>query len=171
MLHVDGWTCPTDKNRFCLGVIRNVSPHPVVELIKRRICNGIDVIEINGRISIKNITDFSIFIQSKYVNEVMHVEDACVQKIESGYEVDIFDLSYFQTKLENTLDSGYENVYHLKNFCTIYLSFIKGWGPFYKRQDLPSLPLWLEFKLIQPLKLLDKTLREMTSPDIKIELL
>ena len=70
MVMVDGWTCPSDSNRLCLGVLRNPTPHPDVENIKRHICNGIEIAVVQSRITIKNITEYAIFVQSQHVNKL-----------------------------------------------------------------------------------------------------
>ena len=102
---------------------------------------------------------------------MMGYEESNVQKVGSGYEVDVFNETFFQSKIENTLNAGYEEVYQLKSFCTIYVSFIKGWGRYYKRKDLSSVPIWLEFKFVKPLQALDNILRELTLPDVKTEVI
>jgi hypothetical protein len=157
--------CPTDKNRMCLGVICNPRPNPDSELIRRNICNGIEITRNAGIVSIKNITEFSIFVYSSYFNEVMGVSETNVSKVTSGYEVDVFDRNFFDEKLQTL--TTFEEIYKLKEHCTVYASFIKGWGRQYKRKDIISLPTWLQIKFIQPLQTMDSVLREMKQPSIK----
>lgn len=88
-----------------------------------------------------------------------------VQKIPSGFEVDIFDEENFANRIQQArFRNNFTDLYQLKEHCTIYISFFKGWGTRYKRKSLGEVPVWLELKLIRPLKFLDKVLRQAIMP-------
>ena len=47
------------------------------------------------------------------------------------------------------------------------LSFVKGWGPDYKRKSIKQTPCWIEVQLHRPLQLLDLLLQAHASNDLR----
>lgn len=44
----------------------------------------------------------------------------------------------------------------LRRLCILRLSFVKGWGPDYPRDNIKETPCWIEVHLHRPLQLLDE---------------
>ena len=49
----------------------------------------------------------------------------------------------------------------LRRLCILRLSFVKGWGPDYRRQSIKETPCWVEITLHRALQLLDNVLHNL----------
>lgn len=170
---VDGFTNPSIHNRrFSLGTLSNINRNSTIEMTRRAIGKGICLENDASQIFVKNLSGASIFFHSKNCNVENQLNQHAVVKIEPEGRQKIFDMKVFENLVEEAMrqqdKSLYNRVYSLTEHCMIKLSFVKGWGSIYQRQDVTSTPCWIEIQLTTPLKLIDTYLERIGSPSTKI---
>lgn len=166
-IYVDGFTNPSmhDNNRFCLGQLSNVNRNSTIENTRRHIGQGVHLTYVNGEVYAQCLSDKAIFVQSRNCNYQHKFMPTTVCKIPPQAQLRIFSNTIFADLLKQSVQKDYQSVFELTKMCTIRMSFVKGWGADYHRQDVTSTPCWIEIHLDGPLQWLDKVLTQMGSPD------
>ncbi len=125
------------------------------------IFEGVHVYNDNGDIYVENLSECPVFVQSRNCNYEKSFHPNTVCKLLPGFHLKIFQSKLFAELLKESVDRGYDAVYDLSNMCVIKLSFVKGWGAEYYRQDIALCPCWIEIRLNGPFQWLDNVLKEM----------
>jgi len=166
---IDGYTNPNDgagaPNRFSLGLLTNINRTTTCDESRRYIGKGCSLIADDGDVWILNQSESSIFVQSPICNLFRHWHPATVVKIPKDCSIKIFDNNKFEEFLCSKIRCGYEETFNIVYYCKLKISFVKGWGALYTRQTVTACPCWVEFRLNEPLGLLDAALQELKPVD------
>ena len=164
---VDGFMDPTgsDGDRFCLGQLSSVHRNTTIEKTRQFIGRGVQLVLVNGDIFAECLSDCSIFVQSRTSNMENGYHFSTVCKVLPGCSLKVFNNHLFADLLVEASCDSFEAIYKLIHLCSFKISFAKGWGAEYKRQDVTSTPCWIEVSVHGPLKWLDRVLKAMGCPE------
>nr|CAD2181634.1 unnamed protein product [Meloidogyne enterolobii] len=165
---VDGFTDPTmgesnGQHKISLGLFSNVNRNLTIENTRRLIAKGVKLtyVPYQGTLYAECLSDSPIFIQSRNSNWINNFHPTTVCKLCHGYSLKIFDTAKFGELLNHCAQMGFDSSYELTKMTIIRMSFVKGWGKDYQRQDITSTPCWIEIHLHAPLIWLDKALQNL----------
>ena len=143
-IYVDGFTNPVglhNNNRFCLGQLFNVNRNSTIENTRRNIGQGVRLLYNDNKVYAECLSDKAIFVQSRNLNSQYDFHPNTVCKIPpKSKPLCIFDNNRFAHLLRQSAEKDYQSVFELTKMCTIRMSFVKGWGMEYHRQDVTSTP-------------------------------
>jgi hypothetical protein len=81
---IDGFTHPSDAERFCLGGLTNVQRTEEIDKARRYIGRGVKLSQIRGNIFAECVSDNPVFVQSPIANKRFSWHPATVCKIPSS---------------------------------------------------------------------------------------
>ncbi|CAF2066243.1 unnamed protein product [Rotaria magnacalcarata] len=165
---IDGFTHPSNADRFCLGGLTNIDRTLETHEVRRSIGRGVKLYHIRGNVFAECLSANPVFVQSPIANKRFSWHPATVCKIPSNVRLQIFDNDEFTQILASAIHEGYESVYNLTKMCIIRMSLVKGWGVDYRRKSVTNTPCWIEIFLDGPLKWLDSVLFTMRGPNQSI---
>ncbi|TKR64751.1 hypothetical protein L596_025239 [Steinernema carpocapsae] len=171
MAVVDGFTEPMGQSnqeyqRICLGLISNVNRNATVDNTRKHIGKGIRLDNTPEGVTLTNLSQASVFINSKCVNYELGNGPEAVIKMPANCQMNIFPMKVFSMMWSQAQKQGYIQMNELHKMCFVRLSFVKGWGPEYHRQDITSTPCWIELSLHKPLAKVDAVIRDVNPPDV-----
>uniref|UniRef100_A0A0N5C4M2 Mothers against decapentaplegic homolog n=1 Tax=Strongyloides papillosus TaxID=174720 RepID=A0A0N5C4M2_STREA len=163
-IEIDGYTDPsTNSNKISLGLFSNINRNAQIENTRKHIGRGVKLTYVpwQGTLFAECQSESAIFVQSRNCNYIHGFHPNTVCKITHGTSLKIFDLQKFRELLSESVNMGFDANYELTKMSIIRMSFVKGWGAEYNRQDVTSTPCWIEIHLHDPLTWLDKALSQM----------
>jgi len=177
-VHIDGFTDPMTSNpsKISLGLFPNVNRNSTIESTRRHIGKGVGLnwrggvgflnffqksptkLQVNltyvphqGSLYAECQSDSAVFVQSRNCNYMNGFHPTTVVKIAHGVSLKIFDSAKFGELLNQCVQAGFHQTMEMTKMTIIRMSFVKGWGADYQRQEITSTPCWIEINLHEPL--------------------
>ncbi|ETN79859.1 MH2 domain protein [Necator americanus] len=178
------------KGRLCLGALPNVHRSEVSERTRIHIGDGVELRALpSGDVMMMCRSHKPIFVRSGFLDYCSKIPYGSKPHrfTQENEATKVFDLRWgyhemmcrtrsaseaamaqaaavagYAPGVENfpemMADSGVDGM--RSAFCTLAISFVKGWGPGYpSRHSIKDTPCWIEIQLHRPLQLLDYLLK------------
>lgn len=165
MLWVDGYCSTNEANRFSIGSLN--TPGQRSSNIRSLIGKGIRVELIDDNCVIYNEGMGTIFVQcpnyakqnGDYSETVYRISGTGEQPNELERRVKVFDFNLFKTEFESATNPA--ALSQLCNMCITRISFLKGFGSKYPRQNIRECPVWIEMHMLKRLWEVDRKLENL----------
>ncbi|XP_039968749.1 mothers against decapentaplegic homolog 6 isoform X2 [Bactrocera tryoni] len=145
-IYADGRGNNNDSQDFCLRDLtadKTTPPREDVECTRQKIGFGLILSQEPDGIWLYNRSMAPVFILSPTLNESL----SCVYKVTPGDCLKAFDINRAQSLICSSQFPGAElGPVNTRSIC---ISFVKGWGKHYKRQNIMKCPCWLEIFFTQ----------------------
>ncbi len=93
---IDGFTDPSNlPDRICLGLLSNVNRNSTIENTRRHIGRGARLTFYNNELTVENLSETAIFVQSRNCNYRNNFHATTVCKIPTGEQRVIFSSNVF----------------------------------------------------------------------------
>ena len=161
---IDGYTSSYYKDRYCLGCFSNIKRDEVTIKTRRYIGSGLRIFKTDSNVYVQCLSNYSIFVQSPSSNLRNGLVPMTVTKVIPGTLLDLFDYKDFGNRLEETVRLHNQDIDQLYHLCIIRISFVKGWGPEYRRPFITNTPCWVEVHLKGPSLWIDNVIRCLGVP-------
>lgn len=119
----------------------------------------------HGEVMVTLRSNEPVFVQSPFANSLRCEEYGSICKPFRNGKYQIFNKN-FDNMLSRARSQGLESVIKLKRLCTIYMSFVHGWGLVWgdgKHMKVNATPCWIEVKLSSPLLALEQVISQMST--------
>ncbi|KAF1745244.1 hypothetical protein MXB_370, partial [Myxobolus squamalis] len=177
VINIDFGTEEISPSCYGLKSFKTLNKNDEFTLFKSSLGNSLKLTHGGGEVIIECLAkSVAVFVCSSNFNLKNNKPYNSVHRLERGdtitvkiiiIDIEVFDYHDFAPLLARCIAHSYEAVYRLLSWTIIRVSFIKGWGPNFKRQSPDDTPMWFEIKLIGPMNWLDRIIRQLVSPASK----
>ncbi|CAB3363498.1 Hypothetical predicted protein [Cloeon dipterum] len=124
-----------------------IEPSPPIKKTRSKIADGVLISQEGDTVWAYNLSECPMFVNSPTLDD-LHSRSLVVYKLPPGYCQRIF--SWERAELRRKVNARSENTLGPENTYSVRISFAKGWGPKYARQEITVCHCWLEVLLTRP---------------------